>query len=315
MSQPRALLAFALFASACAGSRLEPTVESSSSGPGYAVLYPETLAAATERFAADKERAHALSSALPQRAGDLKPGGDRELLLRVVNEADEAGRSQRLRGELAEQRAVERFWAEERGPIAARVTAAAQKQLSEGGCKEIDPQPAIAPALRDGVERQLERRARAANEAHRTIDQHKARLSASSLSAVQRLADEIALSSQYAHVVLVEDLRELDRAIGEQRAIAATLKRALDDERAIQADPRNAADQRASQERVIEIEKSRAALQPSVERARAVMKDYEQQLDVAQREHAEAVDAVREALPAPPAPVEKAAAKSEKSAP
>jgi hypothetical protein len=289
---PRALAALAFFISGCAGSRLEPTVAPSSDNAGYAVGYSAALDGAAERLQRDKQRAHELSAALPAHARELKPGGDPDLLLRVVDEADAAGRAERLRSAFAEERAVQRFWDEERSAIGSRVTSATQKQIGEDGCKDVDVQGSIGPALRDGVDRQLERRVRAANEAQRTIEQHKARLAPGTLPAVQRLADEIAVSSHLAHVALVDDVRELDRLLKEQRSVDKALARALDDERAIQADPRNAADQRASQERVVQIEKSRASVAPSVQRAELAIRDYEKLLDAAEREHEVAVDAI-----------------------
>lgn len=277
----------------CAGSRLDPVLAPSSDSIGYATTYPETVDAVAARFSADRQRAHELSAALPGRAKDLKEGSESELLLEIVDEADRAGRTQRMRRAYAEERSVAHFWDDERGPISARVNSAAQKQLSESGCTQADVQGAVGSALRDGMDRQLERRVREANEAQRTIDQQRARLAPGSVAATQRLADEIALASHLVYVGLLDDLRELDEHLREQSAVKRTLERALDEERAIQAEPKNAADQRASQERVVQIEKSRAALEPAVARAEAARADYEAQLEAARKEYEQALEAVR----------------------
>jgi SMC interacting uncharacterized protein involved in chromosome segregation len=296
--------------SACAGSRLEPTLVSSADATGYALRYPQALDGAAAAFESDQKQAHELSAGLAARADELKPGTESELLMRVVDEADAAGRRQSFARARADDRALRTFFEQERGAIGARVASAAQKQVNEAGCeKEVDTQGSVNYALRDAVDRQLERRLRAENEAQRTLELHKARLPAPTLAAMQRLADEIAEASQLVNVTLVEDVKELDRLLAERSDADGALERAIDDERAIQAEPRRASEQKASQARVLEIEKSRAAIAPSGERAERSIASYEQQLATARSEYDSALTELkrkleqkRQAEPPKPAP-------------
>jgi hypothetical protein len=300
----RSLLALGFSLSAgCASHSYDAKVASSADGAGYALRYVDDLDSATKAFAADKQRAHDLTSSLPARARDVKPGGDRSLLLRIVEESDRAGRAESYARTQSEERALRAFWEDERGPLSARVAGAAQKDVLDAGCtQQVELGGSVQHALRDGLDKQLERRTRAANEGQRTLEQHKARLAAGTLPAVQRLSDEIALTSHLVHVALVSDVRELERLLGERRDVDATLGRMLEDERATQADPHKPSEQKASQERVVQIEKSRAALTPKVAEAEAGLRDHEEQLRLAQEEYEKTSEAIKASFRGEPEP-------------
>ncbi|MDB4989558.1 MAG: hypothetical protein JWN04_4736 [Myxococcaceae bacterium] len=278
----------------CAGRPLDSKVASSADSAAYALRYGDDLDAATKRLFADKQRAHDLTSALPSRAHEVKPGGDRALLLRIVDESDRAGRSQSYARTQGDERALRSFWDDERGALAGRVSGAAQKEVLDAGCKEtVELAGPVQHAMRDGIDKQLERRTRAANEGQRTLEQNKAKLAAGTIPAVQRLSDEIALASHLANVALVEDVRELDRLLAERADVEDTLRRMLEEERVLQSDPHKPAEQKASQDRVVQIEKTRAALPTKSAEAEAALKDHEEQLRLAQNEYDNTIEAIK----------------------
>jgi hypothetical protein len=285
-----------VFLSACAHRAQEP-LHSSSNATSYALRYPQLLAAARNALEADDRRAHELNAAI------VKPikVSDPSLPRRVIDEADEAGTSDAFAQAYVSERSVAQLWSEERAALAARTSAAAQKQLADGNCADKDLGPAVQGALKDGLDKPLERRLRANNEAQRTLELHKARLAPGTLPAWQKAADEIALASHYAYVVLPADVRTLERLLDEQSRVEATLTRAIDDERKIQTEP-HAGEQRASQERVVEIEKVRASIAPEVELARNASAHAGDQQRAAQDEYEAALKTIRSRLDAPPAP-------------
>jgi hypothetical protein len=296
-SQPRLLaLALSLSAGGCAGSQLEPTTVSSADGAGYALGYVDQLKRAKDTFERDDVRARELGSSVRTHVGALKLNGEQAIALRVVEQSDASGRGQLFSRSRADERALREIWEEERGALGARVGGAAQKEIVDAGCKEVDVSPAVQRALRDGFDRQLERRMRAANEGQRTLEQNKARISPANLAALTRISDEIALASQLVHVALIEDMRELDRLIGERRDVDSTLARTLDDERAIQSDPKKPSEQKASQERVIQIEKQRAALGPEVKKLESERQQLDERQRLAASEYENTVKAVKESL-------------------
>ncbi|HEX5657612.1 MAG TPA: hypothetical protein VFX59_10480 [Polyangiales bacterium] len=291
MSLPRACIALVLL-SACAQGRHD-TLHSSANGTSYALRYPQLLAAARSVLSEDDKRAHAANASLAK-VSQIKVA-EPSLPQRVVDEANEAGTSESYARAYGSERDVAQLWDEERGPLAARTSAAAQKLLADGNCADKDLGPAVQGSLRDGLDKPLERRLRATNEAQRTLELHKARLAPGTLPAWQRAADEIALASHYAYVVLAEDTDRLQHLLDERSSVEATLVRAIDDERKIQTDP-HAGEQKASQDRVVEIEKVRAAVAPEAEQAQKATAAARDQQRAAQDEYEAALKAIRDGL-------------------
>jgi hypothetical protein len=288
----------------CATGRYEPTAVSSADGAGYAIDYVEQLRKSRDAFAQDERRALDLNEAIRSHTASLAPSlqqpDAQATLQRVIEQSDRSGRGMHYAAARDEERALRGMWDEERGALGARVTSAVHKETIDAGCKDVDVQPAVQHALRDGFDKQLERRTRAANEGQRTLEQHKARLPQGSLVALQRLSDEVALASHLTHVALVDDLRELDRLLSERRQVDETLARMLDDERAIQRDPKKPSEQKASQERVVKIDQQRAALAPELEQADTELRSLEQRQRSAQADYEAMLAAVQDSLRRPP---------------
>lgn len=297
MHVQRALVALVLL-SACA-HRQGAALHSSADGTSYALRYPQLLAAARSALAEDEQRAHELNAGLAK-VTQIKLA-EPTLPRRVVDEADAAGTSDGYAEARGSERDVAQFWSEERVALGARASAAAQKELEGGQCADKDLGPALQHSLKDGLDKPLERRLRANNEAQRTLEIHKARLAPGTLPAWQRAADEIALASHYAYVTLPTDAERLARLLDEQRSVESTLSRALDDERKIQTAPQPG-EQKASQERVIEIEKVRAAVSPELEQARKVSDAARERLRAAQDEYQAALKSLRTHLESAPSP-------------
>jgi len=287
----------------CAARPYEPTSVSSADGAGYAVAYVDQLRSARTRFDDDDKRATELHGAIKTHADAVTPNlklpEERAIVLRVVEESEQSGRGQSYAHARANEQAMRGMWDDERGAIGARVTSSVQKEALDAGCKEVDLQPAVQHALRDGFDKQLERRARASNEGQRTLEQNKARLPAASFAALQRLSDEIALASHLGNVALVDDLRELERLLAEQKQVDDTLARMIDDERQIQRDPKKPSEQKASQERVMQIDKQRAALAPEVQKTESELRALEDRQHAASIEYERTLSAVRESLRQP----------------
>lgn len=298
---------FILSGSACGGGNRLKTV-TSADAVGYAVRYPDALSSASDSFAAHQRQAQQLSSGLPAHTPEVKAGDDRVVLQRVVDYADVDGRRESVVRAQQNERAVRSYWESERGAIGARVTSAAQKQLADAGCtNNVDPQPAVQQALREGFERQLDRRMRAESEAQRVLEQYRPQLTAATYTSMQKLVDEIMLASYLVYVALPEDAAELQRLQREQSTVVATLERAQNDEQALQASGAKGAELKASQERVQRIEGSRATLAASSAKADALVRSHEQQLKQTQDDYERARLAARDRF-APPPPAATAAA-------
>src|SRR5690349_12431595 len=205
MSLPRliALCSSALVLAACADKQPKPIMVSAAGLPSYAIGYPNRLTAETNILVADKQQADEQSQKLSTRAAELKPGADPTVVLVVVQQADQAGRTGAYASVVSEARNLREFWEEERGPISARANGAAQKQLTEGKCGTCDKLElggTLSYAIGSGIDKQLEKRLHAANEAYRTIEYNQDRIGAANVPTVQKLADDIALTSYQVNV-------------------------------------------------------------------------------------------------------------------
>lgn len=284
-------------ASACAGNQVQPVVGSPAGQTGYALGYPDVLAAETAALVADGEQAAELTQGLGQRTQELKPGADPELIFVIAKQADEAGRSRAYAEALEDGRALGAFWEEERGPLTSRVNGAAQKQVAEAGCaKEPDLGGAISYALKDGLDKQVEKRLRDRNEAHRTIDRNKAALGTGNVARAQKLADDIAMSSYLVNIALVRDRDRVAGLVSERSDVDGTLGDAIEWEQSYQQGDHSAAEKKASQQEMAALEKARAAIPPAAEAAEASLKDLDPKIENARKAHEAALDELKQAL-------------------
>lgn len=281
---------------------MEPTIDSSAKEVGYAAAYPSLLEANRKQLVEDKTRATELTTQLRER--EVKSTASGELLVDIVERADAAGRSSSFVSAQREARAFRTFWEEERGPISARVSAAAQKQITEGGCKDVEVSGATSYALKDGFDKQLEKRVREHNDAQQLIDQNRGALGPAGYNELQKLADDIAYASYLVNVALIDDKNNIDRMLGERRSVSSTLEDSIEDERRFQGDAgRSKEERRASDERIAQLEKSKGTLDAASADAENEVKELEQTIRQAQSDYDAAFDALRDRLKERPEPV------------
>jgi hypothetical protein len=286
---------------ACADKQPKPNMVPASEIPAYAVAYPDRLTAETEQLVTDKQHATEQSEKLSARASDLKPGADPAVMIVVVRQSDEAGRTAAFADESRAARDLRAFWKEERGPITARANGAAQKQLTEGNCgscNQLDLSTSLGYAVGAGIDKQLEKRLRARNQAHRTIEAHEDRIGTANVPAAQKLADDIALTSYQVNVELPMARDRVDALLAEEDDVSSTLTRAAEWEQSYQTGDRSARDKKRSQGRLELLEKSRAALPTAVESAHAARKDLDPDIEALRKRYAQTIEALEKNLEA-----------------
>jgi hypothetical protein len=282
--------------SACAGRQLQANTISSGESAAYAARYPEQLESTRARLAEEKSQAQTLSGGLAGRAKELKAPLDSVLVLRIVDAADDAGHSEAMRAAHAEARAVRTFWEEERGTIGARVNNAVQQKAEEAKCESTELTSSVPYALREGVDKQLERRLRARNEAQLVIERNKVALGQPNSAALQKLTDDIAMNSYLVNIALVEDGNELSRMLSERRQVQRTLEDAIAEEQAYGKSAQSAQERKHSNERLAEYTKSRDALANATTNAEGEIKTADEQVRAARSEYETALDALRDEI-------------------
>jgi hypothetical protein len=285
----------------CAEKQLQPTIESSAEESNYAVAYPPLLEAHRERLVEDKTAATELTTKV--RDHQIKVSADPKLLEEIVETADRAGRSASFVVAQREARSFRTFWDEERGPIASRVAAAANKQAADGGCPQaVDVSGATTYALREGFDRAIEKRVREHNEAHHVIDRERTALGSAGVKEMEELADEVAYASYLVYVGLVDDRDQIQGMLAERRSIASTLDSRLKAEQEYLASAKTKEDKKASEERVAAIQKSRSAIDSASTNAEAEIKELDQTIRQAQTDYEDALKALLERIKQLPEP-------------
>lgn len=281
---------------ACGGREMRPTIESSASVSQYALTYPVALEASRKQLVEDKTRATALTNQIRER--QLKVTADPALLVQIAERADRAGRSRSFVTAQREARAFRSFWEEERGAIAARVNAAAQKQVTEANCANVDVSTSTGPALRESFERQLDRRVREHNDAQALIERERAALGPAGVNELSKFADELAYASYLVNVALIDDKDRIAQQLSDRAEVERTLDRRLAEEQRYAQAEANKESRRQSQERGAALQKSRSALAAAVGNAEAETQEIEHTIEQARTDYHLAFDAARERLKA-----------------
>jgi hypothetical protein len=295
-------LLFAMGAAIAACTRPEkgPVIASSAGQPVYALKYADELGASTRAIADAPEQERKLTSGLGAHIDELRKP-DWDLVRGVVDESDAAGKSADFFDAHDEVDATRTFWTDEKGTLDAKVATGAQYAFKQAnctsGCTTVDVGGPAAFALNEAVEKALQKRLRASNDALLLIERHRTALGAANTTALEKLADDVAQASYLVHVALVVRAERLKRLLADKSGVVATLDRLAQDENAYQTQPgRTEAEKKASQERVAEAAKAKAQIDGAVTQAQAAVTGSDQTIAAATKDYDDAFKALRDKI-------------------
>ena len=290
-------LAAAVQTLACTSPGAPPKLASSAGQASYALDYPAELQTLSNEQANCETQVRSLSSEFAKYPDQLKdpPWDD---VLKIVEQADEAGRSE---GYVEEQHAtehVQQFFTAEHDEITRRVSGSVQFAAKKKNY-DFDSYGAVSGSLKEGVDKQLERRLHAASDAHLSIERLREVLGKQNASTLEKQADNITLASYLANVELTNIRNRSADLVQEADQVKKTLDRSVAEEQAIQGDPkRSAADKKASSDRMARMVDARSRVDGRAGELATMNKDLEQKDSAIQKEYADALDALRAALKA-----------------
>jgi hypothetical protein len=285
----------ALATVACSAPKPEPRIASSAGEAGYAVEYPASLQTLLNEYVNGEGAVKRITSELPKYPDQLKdPAWSR--VLEIIGRADEAGASAAYVGRYREVEGARTFFAEEKDEITKKVGGAVQYAAKKKEC-DFDAYGPAAGGLKEAVDKQLEKRLRARNEAHSTIERYRESLGKANVLVLEKQADDISLASYITNIELVTVKVDAARLLADADQVKKTLDKAIVDEQAWQAATgRSAQEKKASGERVIRMQDSKARLDSAVAQTQAFAKDLQQRTEALKKEYVAALEALKKAI-------------------
>jgi hypothetical protein len=280
---------------ACTTARVEPQVASSAAQTHYATQYPDAVQSTTNDFINNEGDVRRISADFAKYPEKLKDP-PWPLVVTIVNRADEAGRSASYVNAHRDFEATRTFFAEEREDINRRVIGSAQYVIKKKEC-DVDVGGAISSSLKDGVDKELEKRLRAHSDAQMLIDRHRESLGKANAAALEKQADDISEASYDTHIRTVQMKARVTALIDEASQVQKTLDQSVAEEKAFQAEPgRNAGDKKASIERVAKMEDAKVRVDRSIPALQALAKEIDQRSGALKKEYTDALDGLRKAI-------------------
>jgi len=284
----------------CAGQKVEPQVASSAAQVNYAMDYPAALQASANDYVNTEGEVRRITTDFPKYPDQLKDP-PWPLVQNVVSRADEAGRSTAYVEARRDFEETHDFFTQEKDEISRKVAGSAQYVLKKKECGQCDADvgPAVASSLREAVDKQLEKRLRAHNDAHLLIERYRESLGKANATALEKQADDISAASYATSIRAVELKVRATRLLDEANQIKKTLDQGVADERAFQAEPgRKEGDKKASNERIAKMEDGKVRIEQAVPALQNLVKEIDQRNQAMSKEYNDALEALKKAIAA-----------------
>jgi chromosome segregation ATPase len=286
---------------ACAGRQSEPNVASSAHETSYALDYPSSLQAIVNDYVNSEGEVRRLTTGFSRYPDQLKDP-PWPLVTTIVDQADAAGRSAAYVDAHRELEQSERFFNEERDDIARRVTGSLQyvikkSEKNDKGQCDVDLAPSVGPSLKDAVDKEMEKRLRAHDEAHFTIERYREALGRSNASALEKQTDEISAASYLAFVHAATLRGRAEGLVDEATRVKDTLSKSEEEEKAFQGQAgRTAAEKRSSNERIAKLEAAKVRIDGTLPQLAALVNEIDRRNHAQRKEYDDAFDGLKKAI-------------------
>jgi hypothetical protein len=290
----------AVFLTACARPDKGPILASSAGQPTYALKYSEELAADVRAVGEVQDQEHKLATDFGARIDELKKP-DWDFVRAVVDKSDSAGKSADFFETHSAAEKVRAFWADEKGPVDARVGGSSQHAVKQAsctsGCTELDVAGPAVFALNEAMEKGIVKRLRASNDAFILIEREHTTMGPQNAAVLEKLADDVSQASYLVHVDLVVRRDRIKRMVTDANEVKATLEHFVQDEKSYRAQAgRTESDKKASDERVTQAVKSEALVDSAVAQAQAALQGNEKAAAAATKDYDDALKSLRDKI-------------------
>jgi hypothetical protein len=288
-----ALILCAGAAVACSAPKPEPEIASSSNHAHYARDFPDHLNALVKDFSDRRAEARKLSRDFGNVPGKLKDPNWTHVL-EIVDRADEDGKSWAFVERSRRVEGASAFFDAEKDEINKKLVGSVAYTAKKKGCDE-SVAGAAPPALKDVVEKQLEKELRDASEAQQLVDRYRGELGKENVGTLEKAADDISRASYLVHIQIVEDKVRIVRLVGEADQVKRTADDAVSAEKAYQTGYKKITDaeKKASEARIADLTKAKAGVDAAVKQGEGVISNVDDEIKNAQKEYQDAFDALR----------------------
>jgi uncharacterized phage infection (PIP) family protein YhgE len=215
-------------------------------------------------------------------------------VLEIVERAGEDGKSWAWVDRYRRVEGASAFFEAEKDEINKKVQGSVAYTAKKKGCDE-SVAGAAGPALKDIVEKQLEKELRDASEAQQLVERYRGELGKENAAALEKSADDISRASYLVHVQIVEDKLRIVRMVAEADQVKHTADDAIAAEKAYQTGYKKITDaeKKASEARIAELNKAKASVDAAMKQGEGVVPTVDEEIKNAQKEYDDALDALR----------------------
>lgn len=276
---------------ACSSRKLEPEIASSASSGAYAKSYPEELNAAVKAFSDHRAEARDLLREYPSYPAKLKDP-DWGKVREIIELADEDGHGQAYVSRARRADAVAAFFEEEKEELARKVGGSVAFVAKKRGC-DADVAGGVLPALKDAIEKQIDKELDEASESRQLIVRHRGSLGKENVAALEKQARSVSRASYLARVRIFEDRDRVARMLSEAGRVSRAAGETIAAEEALQESKKlSDAEKKASRARVEEMTKVKASIDGAVKLASTIGPGMDDEIRKVQKEHDDALGAL-----------------------
>ncbi len=287
----------------CACTQRPAALPSSAGQAAYALHYASELTQTTKAIDDDQTRQRTLASDWDARIEELKkPRWDR--VRAVVDGADAAGRTADFTDTRMGVEFVRSFWSGEKDAITTRVAGNAQSLVQKAHCSgatpghtgdgSLDVRGVVAYSLSEAMDKELQKRLRAHNEAFVLIERYASEFGHEAEASLEKLADDIAEASYLVHAEMPAARDRLHRLMADKQTVTDTLVRYANEEKAAESEAgRTDAENKASEERIGIANRSLTEVDGAAGQASTLSRDLDDRLSRASRDYDDALKALR----------------------
>jgi chromosome segregation ATPase len=209
-----------------------------------------------------------------------------------MKSADAAGRSYAYVEQIRRVDGAFAFFSAEKDEITKKVGGAAQYVVKKKGC-DVEVSGTVGASLKEAVDKQLEKEIRDVNAGQQLVERYRVSLGKDNAAALEKQVDAVSRMSYLAHIEIVEEKLRVQRMVAEAEDVRRTGDEFTRAEKEFQAEKKTTdAEKKASEERIAEMNKSRANLDAAIKQGQDLLPKLEEQSQAIQKEYDDAFAAL-----------------------